>query len=181
MKRFAAQAMVGIGLASAGLAALLPAPGKARLRAGAAASLCKPAEDVLFQCRIGRRTAALCAGAGPEGRFVQYRFGRPGAVELAFPERGSTGLSWARTGWSGGGELQVHVHTGRHLYDLYSRTVRTGFGREGNRPDFQAGLAVVRDRRILSDRRCTNADDFAASPDALLPEGEFTRLSDLED
>lgn len=183
MKVIAVQAVFGAGVLAAGLAAVIATPGSARHRHAAAApqSLCKPGEKVLFQCRVDRRTAALCAGTGREGRFVQYRFGRPGAVELAFPARGSAGLSWARTGYSGGGELQVNVRTGDHLYVLYSRTVRTGFGPEGNKPDFQAGLAVVRGNRILSDRRCTNADDFAASPDDLLPEGEFTRWWDLEE
>lgn len=182
MKRIAVRAAVAIGLAAAGLAALLPAPGTARLRprSGPPQSLCRPGEDVLFQCRVDRRIAALCAGAGPGGRFVQYRFGRPGAVELAVPARGSAGLSWARTGYSGGGELQVNVRTGRHLYVLYSRTVRTGFGRGGNRPDFRAGVAVVRGHRLLSDRRCTNADDFVESPQDRIPEGELTRWWDLE-
>jgi hypothetical protein len=185
MKGFAALAAVAIGLAAAGLAALGPAPGAARLRPRAAApqSLCRPGEDVLFQCRVGRQTAALCAGAGAgrEGRFVQYRFGRPGAVELALPAQGSAGLSWASAGYSGGGEIQVNVRAGRHLYVLYSRTVRTAFGRDGNRPDFRAGVAVVRGGRILSDRRCANADDFVGSPADLLPEGEFTRWWELEE
>jgi hypothetical protein len=182
MRRIAAGAIVGAGLVAV-LAALVSTPGDARRRHLAAApqSLCKQGEQVLFQCRVDRRTAALCAGAGPEGRFVQYRFGRPGALELAFPERGSAGLSRARTAYSGGGELQVNFRTGGHLYVLYSRTVRTGFGAEGNQPDFQAGIAVVRGKRMISDRRCTDADDFASSPDDLLPQGEFTRWWDLED
>jgi hypothetical protein len=95
MKWFAVQAIVGAGAVAASLTALLPTPGIAQRRPAASAprSLCKPGEKVLFQCRIDRRTASLCAGTGPEGKFVQYRFGRPGAVELAFPARGSAGLS----------------------------------------------------------------------------------------
>jgi hypothetical protein len=157
-------------------------PAKMRTGTMARQSLCRPDEQVMFLCRLGRSTASLCAGAGAEGRYVQYRFGRPGAVELAFPERGSTGLSWANTGYSGGGEVQVNFRNGDHLYVLYSRTVRTGFGPDGHfDPEFQAGVAVVRGNRIVSDRRCENSDDFIQSPETRLPEGEFTPWWDLEE
>src|SRR5689334_9746654 len=68
-------------------------------------SLCRAGEQALFQCRIGARTVSLCGGTGAANQaYVQYRFGRPGQVELAYPEGGSGTLSWASTGYSGGGE-----------------------------------------------------------------------------
>jgi hypothetical protein len=48
---------------------------------------CTPDEQVVFQCDIGARRVAVCAsrGLGPQGGQLQYRYGRPAAVELAYP------------------------------------------------------------------------------------------------
>ena len=51
--------------------------------AAAAGGLCAPKETTYFQCSAGKgRSINLC---GPGEGAVQYRFGRNGAVELAFP------------------------------------------------------------------------------------------------
>jgi len=51
-------------------------------------SLCAPDERVVFNCSTGNKLASVCAaraGTGPHS--VQYRFGRPGAVEIAVPPK----------------------------------------------------------------------------------------------
>jgi len=51
--------------------------------AAAASGLCAPQETTYFQCSAGKgRSINLC---GPGEGAVQYRFGRNGKVELAFP------------------------------------------------------------------------------------------------
>lgn len=140
----------------------------------ASASLCRAGEQPLFQCQAGARTLALCAGAADGERYVQYRYGSPGNVELAFPVRGMAGLSRATIPFSGGGETQVNFRNGSYGYSVYSRTVRTGFGEGGNNPEFSAGVTVSQGGRELADRGCTAPADatFEAATYDLLPEGQ---------
>jgi hypothetical protein len=53
-------------------------------------SHCGPSEAIIFSCRIKGSTkiVSLCASKqlSKEAGYLQYRFGRPGAVELTFPE-----------------------------------------------------------------------------------------------
>lgn len=184
MKELAIAICSGAAASMAALHLAAPAPLEARRARPAPPSLCRAGEEALFQCRIGTRQVALCAGTEAGGRYVQYRYGRPGRVELAHPDRGSAGLSWARTGYSGGGELQVNVANGEHRYVLYSRVVRTRFDGVNNAPRFSAGLAVIRGSRILSDRECSDTDQGwseEAAVERLLPEGQFTPWWDLEE
>lgn len=183
MKKLILAHAVGAMAGAALLHLLVPAPVSAQ-RPRPATSLCHVGEEPLFQCRIAGRHVALCAGGGQAGeRYVQYRYGRPGRVELAFPDRGSAGLSWARTGYSGGGELQVNGERQGHRYVLYSRIVRTRFDGVNNAPRFSAGLAVIRGKRTLSDRECSDTDEgwsTEAAVERLLPQGAFTAWGDLE-
>lgn len=184
MRRHVLLGTFGAGLAVIAAVVFVPAASKAPPRAAAYAPqpLCAAGEQVLFQCRIGSRTASVCAGQADNSQFVQYRFGKPGDVELAYPAPGSDGLSWARTGYSGGGELQLNFSEKAHRYVLYSRVVRTGFPPGPNAPRFEAGIAVVRNNKIISDRPCSDTDNpFLGDPERVLPEGEFTQWWDLDD
>jgi len=62
-------------------------------------SLCRAEEQVIFSCTVtpGARTVSLCASGVLDHRrgYVQYRFGKPGAVELQFPQaRANTQLAF---------------------------------------------------------------------------------------
>jgi hypothetical protein len=59
---------------------------------------------------------------------------------------------------------------------LYSRTVRTGFGAEGNNPKSETGVAIIRGNTTVSDGRCNDPAEeaFVGDVDTLLPQGEFT-------
>lgn len=62
-------------------------------------SLCGNEEQVIFSCAVapGVRTVSLCASSALDHRrgYVQYRYGRPGAVELQFPQaRANTQLAF---------------------------------------------------------------------------------------
>lgn len=143
----------------------------------AAASLCAPGETPLFQCRVGRKMAAVCGGRAGGATYAQYRFGRPGALELTYPQSrsGAGTMRRALIPFSGGGEAQFHFTNAGHQYVVFSRTVRTGFGDGPNNPEFSAGINVLRGGRTLrtlgcSDGDSANVDLGAAEP--FIPEGE---------
>lgn len=164
-------------LAPIGFAPLMPPVPPAPLMVPQRAT-CQSGERVLFQCAMGSRNVAICAGGEGRARYVQYRFGGASRIELEYPQRrsGTGTLAYASTPYSGGGEAQIHFRNGAYTYVVYSRTVRTGFGKEGNRPEFSAGLFVKRDGRVLSQRSCTAPRDASidlAAAQRVLPEGDF--------
>ena len=133
--------------------------------------LCAPNEVVIFECGVGRKIVSVCGSRTPAPR-AQYRFGRPGNVELSYPNRSEGGLSWARAMYSGGGELQIRFRNGGLDYAVYSRTVRTGFGADGrNNPQFSDGVMVMRGNRLISDRACTTQVRRDGQPENFMPEG----------
>ena len=142
---------------------------------------CEADETVLFQCRLRRGRVAVCGGRSERGRpYARYLYAEGGRIELEYPAAGEREVSTmvrAQTGYSGGGEAQIHFSRDGHLYVVYSRVVRTGFGPDGHfNPAFEAGVAVKRGERWISDRRCVDpadADLDAPAAERFLPEGEF--------
>jgi hypothetical protein len=62
-------------------------------------SLCRAEEQVIFSCTAApaARTVSLCASSALDHRrgYLQYRFGKPGAIELQFPQaRANTQLAF---------------------------------------------------------------------------------------
>ena len=136
-------------------------------------SLCAVGDQVIFSCGIGRKMVSVCGRRTPaQGPIAQYRYGAPGNIELAFPGPGQSGLSYAREMYSGGGALQIRFATGGYDYAVYSRTVRTGFGRSGrNNPQFSDGVMVRHNGRLISNRSCTTRVGGDAQPEDFMPEG----------
>src|SRR5256885_5815068 len=66
----------------------LPAAETAR----GANSLCSSSEDVIFNCEIAgrRKVVSLCSSHELDRQqgYLQYRFGRVGAIELEYPREG---------------------------------------------------------------------------------------------
>jgi hypothetical protein len=54
------------------------------------ASLCRDEEKIIFYCAVapGARIVSLCASNALDHRrgYLQYRYGKPGAIELQFPQ-----------------------------------------------------------------------------------------------
>lgn len=141
-------------------------------------SLCATGEVVIFHCGIGRKMVSVCGGRTP-APHAQYRFGMPGDIELAFPGPGQSGLTWAREMYSGGGALQIRFSNGGYDYAVYSRTVRTGFGRgRRNNPRFSDGVMVRRAGRLIANRACTTGVGGDARPEEFMPEGSIMAWSD---
>jgi hypothetical protein len=166
---------------AAGTAMLIAPGGEAGAVRGQAAraSLCGAGEVVIYQCGIGRQLAAVCGSRAPTPH-AQYRFGTPGHIALAVPGPGqSGGLSWAREMYSGGGALQIRFSNEGYDYAIYSRTVRTGFGRDGrNNPRFSDGVMVRRGGRLISNRSCTTQTSGDAQAEDYMPEGSIMEFPD---
>ena len=163
---------------------LLGAPLQPTARAQAAqaptprGSLCAVGEQVIFSCGIGRKMVSVCGGRAT-APHAQYRFGTPGNIELAFPGPGQSGLSYAREMYSGGGALQIRFATGGYDYAVYSRTVRTGFGRSGrNNPRFSDGVMIRRGGRLISNQACNTAVRGDAQAEDFMPEGTILEFPD---
>jgi len=140
-------------------------------------SLCARGEEVIFSCGVGRKMVSVCGGRAT-APHAQYRYGAPGSIELAFPGPGQSGLSYAREMYSGGGALQIRFSTGGYDYAVYSRTIRTGFGRRGNNPQFSDGVMVMRGGRLVSNRACTTRVRGDAQPEDFMPEGTVMQWPD---
>ena len=158
-------------------ALLLLAPVRSADRAEAAqvdnprGSLCARGEVVIFHCGVGRKMVSVCGDRRPTPH-AQYRFGAPGDIALAFPGPGQSGLTYAHEMYSGGGALQIRFSNGGYDYAVYSRTVRTGFGRDGhNNPRFSDGIMVRHGTRLVSNRSCTTEVSGDARPEDFMPEG----------
>jgi hypothetical protein len=154
-------------LASFALAALLAADSRALPAQAAQAapapppggSLCRARETRLFECSTGRKTISVCGGGlARGGTYAQYRYGRPGRLELEYPARPVHApglLSQASVGYSGGGESQIRFVNRGVEYVVYSRTIRTAFGPDGHHaPISEDGVFMRRNGKLLSDRRC---------------------------
>lgn len=174
-----------LALPLATLATVMLAGVPAAQSAKPAPSLCGAGETPLFQCVItGGRQVAVCAAEGGSPA-VQYRFGAPGRLELAYPAAGSRGVGsmrWASAAYSGGGEMQIQFDNGGFTYVAYAGMYRTGFGADGkNNPVDELGVLVLRSGKVVSRRRCTAAPVKGGSDDwineqatkAALPEGRF--------
>jgi hypothetical protein len=113
------------------------------LTAGTPSSLCAAAEHAYFSCSTAKgKMIALCGSApGAATPWLQYRFGKVGAVELTFPTKkeGSLGaFLWER-----------HVHVNSMSYTV--RFTNSGFTYEvfdqntmGSATDHGAGVLVDR-------------------------------------
>jgi hypothetical protein len=104
-------------------------PRGAREREEQPHSLCAPDERVLFNCITGTKLASVCAIAGTGPHVVQYRFGRPGAVEIAVPPRSRdparhVALQDARS--DTGHAAYLRFDWGPHVYYVYEASERGG-------------------------------------------------------
>ncbi len=51
-------------------------------------TLCAPTENVVWSCRTKKKTISVCASRKISARegYIQYRIGKPGALEMLYPE-----------------------------------------------------------------------------------------------
>lgn len=129
-----------LSLTLAGLLGCLPA-----LAFPAGKSLCEANETAVFQCTVKNKLVSLCASRDFSANkgTLQYRFGLPDKVELAYPQTPQPAqghFHFSRTAYSGGGASHIRFTNLGYEYILFESTIRTGFGSGPNNPEFSAGV-----------------------------------------
>ncbi|MCM0000562.1 MAG: hypothetical protein NBV68_14365 [Erythrobacter sp.] len=148
MAEKAAAPEAAVSLASASVDPLFAARSAEQKRN--AAAVCPADESPIFACKFkdGKRVA-VC---GVSEWYGRYRFG--GATS----ELELNGGSYAYTMYSGGGEGQIAFVNGDTRYIVFSRMVRTGFDKNGNRPAFSDGIVIERGGKFLDMKLCEDPD-----------------------
>lgn len=122
--------------------------------------LCRQDEVLIFEYAIGGRYASVCASKDIGTGTVQYRYGRPGHIEFAYPARPEPPggrFFLASTPYSGGGAAYISFTNAGHRYLLYDITTRTNFTPgEPNDPEFTAGVITHHNGKTTSSRACRN-------------------------
>lgn len=139
--------------------------------AAAEASLCHADETVVFSCSVGSKLVSVCATAdlADVGGSLQYRFGKAGAVELAYPENPKTWRTVATSGvmmLAGGGGAHLAFDRGDYRYVVYTAIGR-GWGEK-------AGLLVERGGDQLKAWPCTDTVQSQLGP-VLFSQGSFPK------
>ncbi len=93
---------------------------------GMVPSLCRGGEEVVFSCNLADapKAVALCAARGPRGQYLQFRIGRPGALELEFPPRREdylTLFSYTHVFPHGADDSSLRFMNGATSYELFSQ------------------------------------------------------------
>ena len=135
------------------------------LTATARDSLCAKDEQVAFSCTV-------------KG-YVQYRFGKKGAVELAYPKLTDDPRKHFRRGvtsYSGGGTDYFRFSNGGYDYVVYAG-IGKGWEKEG--------LVVEKDQKRIASLPCGDGglgpDNWAVMYSAGLPELDQSKPSDQFD
>ena len=130
-----------------------------------AATLCAPDETVLFNCSATeKRIISVCASQdlAPDHGFLQYRFGRPGKVELTVPADNTTPPSQSAIGgsliFSGGGGAYLRFTVGAYQYVVFTATGK--WGPSGSVAGAQ-GVAVQKNGKEFSNFPCVAKYDPA--------------------
>lgn len=113
-------------------------------------SLCTADERIAFSCAVGRKVASLCASAdlSKTTGYVQYRYGRPGKIEMTYPQdkvHPSAVFKWGVLGFAGGGTDYYRFSNEGYDYVVYS-----GMGRGWT----QEGIVVEKSGKRLQSLVC---------------------------
>jgi len=183
---FSSERRVARLVLAAALMAVLPS-----LASSAPRTHCQPDEKVYFSCIAGKKTVSLCGKeAGGKIAMLSYRYGLSGKVENEFVATPANGQHFLGTAEpvSPRAEIQeVWFDRGEFRYLLTTCL--------GGDCKYDAGLAVLRRGKIVSDLKCqdgpeflgvfsTDLVDFGAGPDdskshtKLLEIGDYTNSID---
>ncbi|OYX70945.1 MAG: hypothetical protein B7Y95_14085 [Rhizobiales bacterium 32-66-11] len=150
-----ALSIAALGLAVLTAATLMPAA-LTPAAAAPAGTLCHPDEAVIFSCPAGARTVSICASGDLDAGsgLVLYRYGRPGRVELTYPDPAvppAQAFTAGRLMFAGGGGAWFRFEKTPFRY-----TVFTAIGKWNPKggPLALAGVAVEKDGKGLADIAC---------------------------
>lgn len=160
-------------LALVALALMVASPAGA---VGDPPSLCGKGESTIFTCAIRGRTASLCASSdiGPEKGTMTYRFGKPGAIELAYPDPSvapTKAFSAAVIDMADAPGDYVSFDRNGTTYKIYS-VIHRGSGSSG-------GIFVSRGKEKVADLKCDHgADGLGTDGWALMYKAQLPKNSD---
>jgi hypothetical protein len=129
----------------------------------AAPSLCAANERVVFSCSTGAHAASICASKDLSS--LQYRFGKPGSVDLVYPEGGTKpadAFIMGSLAFSGGGGAWLRFDKGPFRYTIFTALAK--WGRGGVLAD-ASGVAVERDGKAFANFPCRGAAASEMGPD----------------
>ncbi|OQW40761.1 MAG: hypothetical protein A4S08_03875 [Proteobacteria bacterium SG_bin4] len=145
---------------------------------GAAETLCKQQEQVIFSCSLGKKTVSVCASndLSANSGYLQYRFGQSGRIELTLPtvpqSTPNAQFVQARTlMFSGGGGGYL-----RFISEPYHYIVYTAIGKGWGPKD---GVAVEKNGRLIADHECRDipvskfSETFFSEAGLLIDQREF--------
>jgi hypothetical protein len=117
---------------------------------------CQPDEKVYFSCSAGKKMVSLC-GQQAEGRIatLSYRYGLPGKVENEFVATSANGQHFIGTAEpvSPRAEIQeVWFNRGEFSYLMTTCL--------GGDCTYDAGLAVLRRGKVISNLQCKDGPDL---------------------
>lgn len=123
---------------------------------------CELPQRSLFSCSTGTKTISVCGSRDltASSGLLQYRFGRPAAVELSYPPAGADWRKIARGGtlmFSGGGGAFLAFTNAPYRYIVYSATGR-GWGSK-------AGVVVEKDGKQIASLVCKGKATSDLGPD----------------
>ncbi len=147
----------------------------AALMAGATAChaqhhLCTHDEAVLFTCALKAKTLSLCASQvlTPSEGYVQYRFGTPSKLELAYPPRQMHPRDQFRVQtWRGAGLDETSIVgfvNGGYSYRLHYTYVSVRPGADGDAPEgygASAELRISKQGAVVRSELCSGATPLA--------------------
>lgn len=138
-------------------------------------SLCQSGEAIVFSCVAGAKIVSVC-GTG----YPQYRFGKPGEVEMSLPE-GRVAPAAAASGevvpFSGGGGVWLRFAKPPYAYVVYDGIGNWG---PGGAKKAIAGVVVEQNGRKIANIRCTAPAHSSLSPDWFGQTGIKTNNQDFE-
>lgn len=127
-------------------------------------ALCTLQEEPVFACTLkNHRAVAVCASHQPDGSpgYVQYRFGKPGNLEIKVPQKADSG-EWRqqfkakRLWYSAGGGNYLRVDRGPYAYVVFS-----AFGRWGDKD----GVMVWKNGAMVTHHACVGPALSKLGPD----------------
>lgn len=125
------------------------------LSGAASATHCKADEKPYFSCMAGKKTVSLCGEVAAGGiRKLTYRYGKPGNVELEFAATSAGAPHFMATVEPDSPRAKVSevwFDRGGFRYLLHTC--------EGGDCPYDAGLAVLRGPRLLSNAKCQRDAD----------------------
>jgi len=126
-------------------------------------TLCRPDEQIILSCGVARqKIVSVCATkqVSKTSGYFQYRFGKPGKVELQYPadlKNSVEKFRFSSAAHSGGGRYHLRFTNDGYEYIVYDTETRG---------DGQAGVFARKDGKIASHLRCRAGENSHLSHDA---------------